>query len=188
MHTERPTTDKFEPFIEADSAGRLFDRRVRQHLAPTAKGSDRTAGEALAAVRSASHAFRVGMDRWLEHHGLSEGRMSLLWRLRRTGAVTLGEVAEEMNVSPRNVTGLVDHLERDGLVERTPHPDDRRSVRVALSPAGSAKLDAIRAEMEGAREHMVKGFTDEELVDLRHLCLKLVLNMNEQKQKEKEQG
>jgi DNA-binding MarR family transcriptional regulator len=173
------TQDKFEPNIETGPDGRLFDRRVRQHMSDTPAAGDLIAGEALAAVRAASHGFRVTMDRWLERHGLSEGRMALLWRLQRVSTITLGELADEMNVSPRNVTGLVDHLERDGLVERMPDPDDRRAVRVKLATKGAAKLEEIRTEMAAARDHMVMGFTEEELAELRHLCLKLAVNMNE---------
>src|SRR5207237_1100461 len=82
-----------------------------------------------------------------------------------------------VDVSPRNITGLVDHLEEDGLVERVPDPDDRRSVRARVTSAGQKRLDEIRSEMHQASDTIVGNFTDEELIQLRHLCLKLVQNM-----------
>ena len=169
--------DKLEPFIEEGPDGLLFDRRFREHIA--GQPGDTKAGEALAAVRFASHGFKLMMNRWLERHGLGEARLSVLWRLQRSGDANLGELAVELDVSARNITGLVDNLERDGLVLRSPDPADRRAVRVRLSPLGKAKLAGIRNEMALARDQVVSGFTDEELDLLRHLCLKLARNMEE---------
>jgi DNA-binding MarR family transcriptional regulator len=148
--------------------------------------ADQVPGETLAALRAASHAFRLRMDRWLERHGLSESRLSLLLRLNRVREITLGDLAEELDVSPRNITGLVDLLERDGLVERFPDPDDRRATRVKLSPAGQAKLLEIAAEKDRAQTDLVAGFSEPELKQLRHLLLKLVQNLNVSLNKELE--
>jgi DNA-binding MarR family transcriptional regulator len=168
---------KVEPTIETDADGRLFDPRLRHHMAAT-DWDDAVAREALSAMRAASHALRISMDRWLDRHGLSDGRMGVLWMLNRTGSSSLGDLAGALDVSPTNITGLVDHLERDGLVLRAPDPEDRRAIRANLSPLGRAKLGAIQKEMGLVRETVVAGFSDEELKDLRHLCLKLVRNVN----------
>jgi DNA-binding MarR family transcriptional regulator len=168
---------KLEPFIERDEGGCLYDRRVRDHLEGDVPASEIAGTEALAALRLASHGFRTLMDRWLERHDLSEGRLGVLWRLRFAASVTLGDLAESLDVSPRNITGLVDHLERDGLLERFPDPVDRRAIPVRLAPAGRQKLAAIQSEMGRPPHGVVAGFTEAELKQLRHLCLKLVQNM-----------
>jgi DNA-binding MarR family transcriptional regulator len=177
---------KLEPFIETDEAGCLFDRRVRDHLKQRDVPENEVAAtEALAALRVASHGFRTMTDRWLEHHDLSEGRMGVLWQLRTKGSTTLGDLAESLDVSPRNITGLVDHLEQDGLVERLPDPEDRRATRVRLAPAGKQKLSEIKNEMGSSRHGVVAGFTDEELNQLRHLLLKLFRNTTANRELEK---
>ena len=56
-------------------------------------------------------------------------------------------------------------------------PDDRRSVRARVTSAGQKRLDEIRSEMHQASDTIVGNFTDEELIQLRHLSLKLVQNM-----------
>jgi DNA-binding MarR family transcriptional regulator len=167
---------KYEPSIESDTQGRLFDPRLREHMAAAGETTDTVAREALAAWRAASHALRISMDRWLDRHGVSEGRMGVLWTLSRSGSMSLGDLAVALDVSPTNITGLVDHLERDGLVARAPDPEDRRATRASVSPLGQAKLDEIRKEMDSVRETILAGFTDEELEQVRHLCLKLVRN------------
>jgi DNA-binding MarR family transcriptional regulator len=177
--------EKLETSLDCGADGLLYDPRVREFLVHTPAG-DRLAGETLAALRAASHSFRLRMDRWLERHDLSESRLSVIFRLSKIGEMTLGDLAESLNVTPRNVTGLVDHLERDGLVERFPDPDDRRAIRVRLSPAGVAKLAELGAEKGRGTHDMVAGMSDEELVQLRHLLLRLVQNMSATAPKELE--
>src|ERR1700730_3352948 len=168
---------KNEAFIETDETGCLFDRRVRDHIKGNVPESEIAATEALAALRMASHGMRTMMDRWLERHDLSEGRLGVLWLLRFSESMTLGDLAESLNVSPRNITGLVDPLELDKLVERIPDPEDRRATRVRLSPAAKQKLSEIKEEMGNHRTGVVAGFTPEESKQLRHLLLKLIQNM-----------
>ena len=174
-----------EPFIDTDETGCLFDRRVREHVNRDVPEDEIAATEALAALRLASHGFRTMMDRWLERHDMSEGRLGVLWRLRHKGPMTLGDLAESLDVSPRNITGLVDHLEKDSLVERFADPDDRRATRVRLAPAGKQKLSDVKHQIGSPRHGVVEGFTDEELKQLRHLLLKLVRNMTASKELEK---
>ena len=173
--------------IEVDRSGLLFDRDVREHIRRADVPADVAGSEALTALRSASHAFRTTMDRWLDGHGLSEGRLSVLWRLQGEGSTTLGELAASLDVSPRNITGLIDHLEEDQLVERFPDPDDRRATRARLTPAGERKLRDVETEKGTARTTILAGFEEDELNQLRHLCLKLVRNLAQgKKEKEKE--
>ena len=174
-----------EPFIETDAKGCLFDRRIRERLKQDTGADEVDATEALAALRTASHAFRTVMDRWLERHGLSESRMGVLWRLRHKDSITLGDLAQDLDVSPRNITGLVDHLEADGLVERFPDAEDRRATRVRLVAAGKQKLFDIKTEMVDQQHGLVADFTNDELQQLRHLCLKLARNLTATKELEK---
>jgi DNA-binding MarR family transcriptional regulator len=58
-------------------------------------------------------------------------------------AMPMSRLARTLSCDASNVTGLVDRLERDGLVERRPSPDDRRVKVLALTPAGSR----LRAEL-----------------------------------------
>ena len=177
--------DKYESNIECGPDRLLYDRRVREFMA-SQPVADQRAGEALAALRAASHAFRLRMDRWLEHHGLSESRMAVLIRLSRMGEMTQGELASLLDMSARNITGLVDHLERDGLVVRHTDPEDRRAVRVRVSPLGKERLDQLSLETNRGLDDLVTGFSGEELEQLRHLLLKLAQNMNAPTAKELE--
>jgi DNA-binding MarR family transcriptional regulator len=167
--------------FEQDEQGRLYDHRFRALLArgQRVRGGNLAFIEALAAVRRAGHGLALLTDRWAEQHGLSEGRMQVLFVLRRSREhrVALGEIAGMLHVTARNVTGLVDALERDGLVRRVPDPADRRSIQAELTPAGLAKLDQIWRESFLRQVGIMSDFTEEEAADLRHLCLRIVRNM-----------
>ncbi len=67
---------------------------------------------------------------------VSIGGISVLGQLYREGERTLGQLASAERVQPPSMTRTVNCLEREGLVERSPHPTDRRQVVVRLSDAG----------------------------------------------------
>jgi DNA-binding MarR family transcriptional regulator len=76
---------------------------------------------------------------------LGGSRGKILFQLR-DGPVTLGQLAEANGVDAPYATLIVDKLEAHGLVERRPHPDDRRRKLVTLTAAGHnaiATADAI---------------------------------------------
>jgi DNA-binding MarR family transcriptional regulator len=160
--------------IAKDDEGRLYSVRMRQLFEPL--HVDMSAVEALAGLKIASRMLGLLMERWAEQHGLSEGRMGVLFRLYRCGDTPLGDLADDLGSSPRNITGLVDHLERDGLVERVPDAADRRSVRARLTEAGRVRIEAIWKEGVEHQFEMVQGFSKDDLTQLRHLCLQLVVN------------
>lgn len=169
----------FEIAIEHDADGCLYERQARRMVEQAAPGQ-RPALEALAALRMAGRQMHLHMERWADVHGLSEGRLQVLFRLRKADDRTLAmaDLASSLNVSPRNVTGLVDHLEKDGLVERVSDPNDRRSVLARLTDRGLEKIESTWRDGMNAQTVMTREFTREELVQLRHLCLRLVQQMN----------
>jgi len=98
-------------------------------------------------LRAGDEAFRVSDENWARHH-ISHGRFTvLLFLLDKTKscpkAHTPAELADMAGVTRATMTGLIDTLERDGLVTRTPDPNDRRMMSVALTPHGYARLQAI---------------------------------------------
>jgi DNA-binding MarR family transcriptional regulator len=90
------------------------------------------------------------------------------------GGTQLHPIAEWLGVTPRNVTGLVDALEAQGLVERVPDPHDRRAVIARLTPTGEAKTKKARAIHEVALQRVMGSLTEEERLQLRHLSLKVL--------------
>jgi DNA-binding MarR family transcriptional regulator len=69
--------------------------------------------------------------------GLSFGRIRALRRIAAS-PMTMGEVAAALGIDAPYATLVVDELERQGLVERRPHPTDRRIKLVATTARGTA--------------------------------------------------
>lgn len=69
--------------------------------------------------------------------GLSFGRAKALRRIARE-PMTMGELAAKLGIDAPYATLVVDELERQGLVERRPHPTDRRVKLVAATASGAA--------------------------------------------------
>lgn len=55
-----------------------------------------------------------------------------------SGPMTMRELAERMSCEPSNTTFVVDKLEKQSLIERHPHPTDRRAKHLVLTPEGAA--------------------------------------------------
>jgi len=172
-------TDHDVTELQADPNGFLFDPRIREVL--TRQGRNVEPGtEALAAVRILGKKLHATMERWADHHGLSEGRFQILVRLQHQprGRMTMGELAETLDVSPRTVTGLVDNLERDGLVRRVDDPNDRRSVYADLTDQGRERVKALWRDAASGQAALTRGLNESELIQLRHLCLRFMQAMS----------
>src|SRR5436309_13800027 len=101
--------------------------------------------EAALSLLRTSDQLQIRFGRLFREHGLTPSQYNILRILRGEGApLPILEIAERMVTVVPGITGLIDRLERAGLVERRRCPEDRRVVYVALrEPAAEllAKLD-----------------------------------------------
>jgi DNA-binding MarR family transcriptional regulator len=166
--------------IEPDESGHLHDAAMRQRVIEMGGGASVEVLEALGALRLAAKQIHDSMERFAERQGLSESRLRVLMRLHHSAGrrLPLGVLAEDLNVTPRTMTDIIDVLERDGLVKRVPDPVDRRSVLAVITVAGLSRINAMRKDAVKAQAAVAAGFTPEQLVQLRHLCLLLVRNLS----------
>jgi DNA-binding MarR family transcriptional regulator len=97
--------------------------------------------EILAELRSALGEFRcVGSER-LARQGVSMTHLHVLSMLDHHGDLAMSRLAELLDVSLSNLTGLVDRMEERGYVQRVRDLVDRRVVLVHLSEGGRRQLD-----------------------------------------------
>jgi len=68
--------------------------------------------------------------------GTTPARARLLAALQCQGSRKMSELGAELDVTPRNITKLVDGLEAEGLVTRRAHPSDRRATLISLTDRG----------------------------------------------------
>src|SRR5687768_14596787 len=84
--------------------------------------------------------FQQDLSSSLGPMGLTPARAHLLWELHHRGPSHQQALATALDVSARNVTGLVDAVEAAGFAERRPHPRDRRATLVTLTPRGAEAM------------------------------------------------
>ena len=92
----------------------------------------------LVLLRVASDVFE-GMGAHLARHDISQGRFMVLVLLDRApdgDGISPSEIAQQLGVTRATVTGLLDGLEKCGLISRQTHPDDRRAFCIELTPQG----------------------------------------------------
>jgi DNA-binding MarR family transcriptional regulator len=99
------------------------------------------AAEAWKAIFDFIVATAPQRSRYLGEIGLTPNDARTLQSVSAQPGRTMGSLAEEWRCDASTATWIVDRLEAKGLVERRPHPSDRRSRLVVLTPKG-ARLKA----------------------------------------------
>lgn len=111
---------------------------------------------------------------FLSQHGLNQARMIILVLLdnAETGSMRSSELAAKANVSRATMTGLLDTLEKNGLLSRVPDPHDRRASNVKISPKGEKLLRKVQPLIARWAEEILSPLTREEREELVRLLRK----------------
>jgi len=131
---------------------------------------EETLSEAFWAVaRRLRHRTKVALEPW----DLSPSLARAVSVLSRHGDLRLSVLADHLRIAPRTATEVVDDLQRRGLAERRPDPDDRRAVLVALTAEGAGTSRAIQAARQAEAERFFAGLSERDRTDLVRLLGKL---------------
>ena len=130
------------PFDPIDEAARHWERRWDGVLAM----------RAVTSLMRVQQLVIARLDEVLRPHGLTFARYEALVLLSftRRGELPLGKMGSRLQVHPTSVTSIVNRLEASGLVRRTPHPRDGRTVLAAITDEG-------RVVVESATHDLVAG-------------------------------
>jgi len=110
-------------------------------------------------------------DATVGRHGLTFARYEALVLLAfsRDGRLPMGKIGRRLMVHPTSVTNIIQRLAAQGLVERTPNPDDGRGMLASITPRG-------REVMEVATKDLVAtGFSLGALTEAEHEQLFVLL-------------
>ncbi len=95
--------------------------------------------------------------------GIANSDLECMDILYLEGRVTAGRLAEVTGLTTGAITGVVDRLEKAGLVRRERDEKDRRKVFIAVVPEAIAGLGQYYVPMQQAMEKICNGYSDEEL-------------------------
>ena len=95
--------------------------------------------------------------RYFQGSGLTDAQFNVLVQLKNAGGRSLSQstLGRRLVVNKADMTGIIDRLERAGLVVRRPHPDDRRVHMVAMTDKGGRTVDDLEpGYLDGVRQVM----------------------------------
>lgn len=115
-------------------------------------------------------AFGPAYMKWvrsrMQEPGVSYARMRLLGALHCGGPKIMSGISDELGVTRRNITALVDALEEEGLVRRRPHPTDRRATVIELTGEGARTMDTLYDEHRRSVAELFAELSDEDRREL----------------------
>lgn len=107
--------------------------------------------------------FRNSMTRALGHSGITPPQGMVLRLLSKEGPLKLTDLSSKMSLSNSTVSGIVDRLEKQGIVERTRSDQDRRVVYIAVSPEFKERHRSYHLEFEKKIEAVMNQNSGEDL-------------------------
>jgi len=102
------------------------------------------------------------LDSWVKLN-LTIPQLKSLFYISRHGRVNLSGLASGIRVTPANVTGIVDRLVEQGLLTRTPDPDDRRISWLTVTDEGKTLINDLREGRVQEMRRILDKLTEEEL-------------------------
>lgn len=127
------------------------------------EGKQALAGRLMLALRRSSAAGVLHGQTVARRVGVNSSDLECLDLILMSGPSTAGEIARHTGLTSGAVTGLIDRLERLGLVERTADPADRRKVLVRVREDRIGPIAALYTPLEKAMQALLSGYSKEEL-------------------------
>jgi DNA-binding MarR family transcriptional regulator len=135
----------------------------RQTDPPARRGGPSATAAALSILRTAAWLLDELEPTFAAHHTTAI-RFDILDALTQLGRPARPvELKELLHVPAQTVTGVLDALERTVLIRRKPHPTDRRSVLVELTPAGTAAVEELCPPLIAVEEACMAGLSSAQL-------------------------
>jgi DNA-binding MarR family transcriptional regulator len=136
-------------------------------------GADVSAVETCLALLHIAGEVEAAYGAHFARHGLSQARFIVLMELQREGNLRPAELAEHTGVTRATMTGLLDGLEKEGLILRRAHAEDGRMWSVRLSAKGRQRLEGVLPDHYRRTAALMTGLSTEERQHLTELLTKV---------------
>ena len=114
-------------------------------------------------LRQAWQAFRGAMETALRAHGLNGAQYAVLSVLARDPGMSGADLARACNTTPQAMNGVLGTLEREGLIERHPHPTHGRILQIMLTREGARRLEAANPAVRGLEDAIEGDLAQEQI-------------------------
>jgi DNA-binding MarR family transcriptional regulator len=129
-------------------------------------------------ISFAARGFARLSEARLKPLGFGVGHLPVLVALHIGRADTQRDLARFAKIQQPPMAQMLARMERDGLIERAPDPDDGRSSRIALTELALSRLPGAIATLFQGNRDATTGFTDEEIAQLIALLERLITNLD----------
>jgi DNA-binding MarR family transcriptional regulator len=124
------------------------------------------------ARRAALSVITIFLQR-MAPYGLRPVDFSVLTLLAHNPGITSRQICAALDILPPNLVGMIKHLQKRELIERRPHPTDRRAQGLHLTMAGQKLQSEAQATATSLEQGATHALTDAELKTLIHLLKKV---------------
>jgi DNA-binding MarR family transcriptional regulator len=121
--------------------------------------------------------MRTHIDQRAREHGMTRAQWGVLARLNRQEGMMQAEMAEALEIQPISLVRLVDRLCEQGLIERRPHPRDRRANRLYLTSRGRATLERLLPLGREITADVLAGMSEKEVALFLETLLRIKSNI-----------
>ncbi|MGH6751430.1 MAG: MarR family winged helix-turn-helix transcriptional regulator [Bradyrhizobium sp.] len=110
----------------------------------------------------AARLFAREVHRQVRELGVSAGYLPVFFALAAGKALTQTALANVAAIEQPTMAATLTRMERDGLVQRRPDPNDGRSSLISLTPAAQKKIRAVEVAVSGVNDRALSGLTEKE--------------------------
>jgi DNA-binding MarR family transcriptional regulator len=139
-----------------------------------------SAGYLIARVKSAMS--NMVSQRTMAELGITSTQASILFMVASGRCLVAAELAREYGIDASAVTRLIDRLEKRGLLTRVRSNEDRRVVRLAMTPEGYALAARMPDIFTSVLDKLLAGFTPEEVGFLKSMLRRVLANYGDHTQ------
>ncbi len=128
-------------------------------------------------IHEISRSLRRTFDAKARGFGFTQEQWRALWHLSRNEGISQTKLADILEMQPISVGRLIDRLEAAGLVERRPHPTDRRAVKLYLTATAQPQLAQLRVRAAELNDAALRGLSASEQESLLALLQRVRQNI-----------
>jgi DNA-binding MarR family transcriptional regulator len=149
---------------------------------PTPDLSEYQLGESVGYLLSRVRSTMLNLvtQRSMAELGITSQQGSILFMVASGKCLLAAELAREYGIDASAVTRLIDRLEKRGLLTRVRSNEDRRVVRLALTPEGHAIAAKMPGIFTSVLDNLLVGFTPEEVGFLKSMLRRVLVNSGDQ--------
>ena len=118
--------------------------------------------EVITLIKEVMSLMKHSMSKGFDHEGMTMPQGMVIGTLSRCGKMKINELSKNLGLSNSTVSGIIDRLEKQEIVERIRSDEDKRVVYVSISPKFESLHQGFHKKMEeGVRNIMSRGTTEE---------------------------